>query len=196
MTGPHECRVVNWRTSSTVPGVTIPDQAEANSSNSLIIIRGLNVSTTLFRLLALGSAASTVSTYIDDVPLFVNLQLSDISKGTGIERTCGNPCMSMLSAVTNKILHNAPDSKGFSAEVSTEATRPPPTVCPTARTASLIFCWRRPRRFRLAPAMAEIVAGFINALDAAVFGANEQPVLGDPAGNLPQQRFIVSTALG
>ena len=74
-----------------LPGVTIPDLGpRANSSNSLIIIRGLNVNDPVNSAYLPWGSVPTVSTYIDDVPLFVNLQLSDIQRVEVLARTPGN----------------------------------------------------------------------------------------------------------
>jgi iron complex outermembrane receptor protein len=64
-----------------LPGVTIPDLgARANSSNSLIIIRGLNVNDPVASSYLPWGSVPTVSTYVDDVPQYVDLKLDDIQR--------------------------------------------------------------------------------------------------------------------
>ena len=67
--------------SRLLPGVTIPDIGpRADSSNSLIIIRGMNVNDPVNSAYLPWGSVPTVSTYIDDVPLYVNLKLTDIQR--------------------------------------------------------------------------------------------------------------------
>jgi iron complex outermembrane receptor protein len=110
--------------SRLLPGVTIPDLGpRANSSNSLIIIRGLNVNDPVNSAYLPWGSVPTVSTYVDDVPLFVNLQLADIQRIEVLRGPQGTLYGSGAVGGTIKILHNAPNLKTFSAEVSTEVSK-------------------------------------------------------------------------
>ena len=64
----------------SVPGVSVVDRGDRNSSLvSGIRIRGLNVDSSALGDYAV-SAAATVSTYINDTPIFANFLLSDIDR--------------------------------------------------------------------------------------------------------------------
>ena len=171
--------------SRLLPGVTIPDLGpRANSSNSLIIIRGLNVNDPVNSAYLPWGSVPTVSTYVDDVPLFVNLQLADIQRIEVLRGPQGTLYGSGAVGGTIKILHNVPDLKAFSAEVSTEVSK---TDHADARSYGANGILNIPLSdniaFRLS-AGYENTAGFINALNEVVFGRNEQPVLADPANPL------------
>ena len=68
--------------SRLLPGVTVPDLGpRANSSNSLIIIRGLNVNNPVNSAYLPWGSVPTVSTYIDDVPLYPEAETRPRSSG-------------------------------------------------------------------------------------------------------------------
>jgi iron complex outermembrane receptor protein len=171
--------------SRLLPGVTIPDLGpRANSSNSLIIIRGLNVNDPVNSAYLPWGSVPTVSTYVDDVPLFVNLQLSDIQRVEVLRGPQGTLYGSGAVGGTIKILHNPPDLKRFSADVSTEVSK-------TDHANALSYSANGILNIPLADSVAfrlsvgyEKSAGFINALNEVVFDPKEQPVLADPANPL------------
>jgi TonB-dependent Receptor Plug Domain len=62
-----------------IPGLVSPDLgARANSINSNLTIRGLNGSSVHAETRQI--AASLVSTYVDETPLFANLKMTDIDR--------------------------------------------------------------------------------------------------------------------
>ena len=64
-----------------VPGLVSADLGpRANSTNSNLIIRGLNASDQGSSYFGPNLAVPLVSTYLDDVPLFVNFNLTDIER--------------------------------------------------------------------------------------------------------------------
>ena len=64
-----------------LPGINIPDLGpRANSSNSNIIIRGLNANDPGGSAYLPWESVPLVSTYVDEVPLFVNMNLSDVQR--------------------------------------------------------------------------------------------------------------------
>lgn len=171
--------------SRLLPGVTIPDLGpRANSSNSLIIIRGLNVNDPVNSAYLPWGSVPTVSTYVDDVPLFVNLQLSDIQRVEVLRGPQGTLYGSGAVGGTIKILHNAPDLKAFSAEVSTQVSK---TEHADGRSYGANGVLNIPLADSLAFRLSagyEKSAGFIDALNEVEFGPNEQPILADPANPL------------
>jgi iron complex outermembrane recepter protein len=171
--------------SRLLPGVTVPDLGpRANSSNSLIIIRGLNVNNPVNSAYLPWGSVPTVSTYIDDVPLYVNLKLDDIQRIEVLRGPQGTLYGSGAVGGTVKILHNAPDPSGFAADFSADTSH-------TYHTENLSYSTKGMINVPLGESAAirvsagyESDAGFINAPKAVVFTANQQPVLANPADPL------------
>jgi iron complex outermembrane recepter protein len=168
-----------------LPGVTIPDLGpRANSSNSLIIIRGLNVNDPVNSAYLPWGSVPTVSTYIDDVPLYVNLKLSDIQRIEVLRGPQGTLYGSGAVGGTVKVLHNPPDLHEFSAEVSSDVSETSHAENPSYDMHAILNVpLNEQLGFRLS-AGYESIAGFINALNAVAFTANQQPVLANPASPL------------
>ena len=168
-----------------LPGVTIPDLGpRANSSNSLIIIRGLNVNDPVNSAYLPWGSVPTVSTYIDDVPLYVNLKLSDIQRIEVLRGPQGTLYGSGAVGGTVKVLHNPPDLHEFSAEVSSDVSETSHAENPSYDMHAILNVpLNEQLGFRLS-AGYESIAGFTNALNAVVFTANQQPVLANPASPL------------
>ncbi len=179
-----------------LPGVTIPDLGpRANSANSLIVIRGLNVNDPVNSAYLPWGSVPTVSTYVDDVPLFVNLQLTDIQRIEVLRGPQGTLYGSGAVGGTLKILHNPVDLKGFSAEASTETSK---TDHADGRSYGANGMLNVPLGDTLGirfSAGYERMAGYINALNEVVFGPNQQPVLADPADPVGSG-LTYQTALG
>jgi outer membrane receptor protein involved in Fe transport len=165
-----------------LPGVAIPDVgARANSSNSLIIIRGLNLNDPVGSSYLPWGSVPTVSTYIDDVPLFVNLRLDDIQRVEVLRGPQGTLYGSGAVAGTIKMEHNPPNLRAFSAEVSADVAQTSHAGNPSY---SSHFVLNAPvsETFGLRlSAGFQHQAGFIDATNATVFGPNQQPVLATPA---------------
>ncbi|MDP9064664.1 MAG: TonB-dependent receptor [Pseudomonadota bacterium] len=168
-----------------LPGVTIPDLGpRANSSNSLIIIRGLNVNDPVNSAYLPWGSVPTVSTYIDDVPLYVNLKLSDIQRVEVLRGPQGTLYGSGAVGGTVKVLHNAPDLRKFSADVSSEVSKTSHAGTPSYDIHAVLNVPLNDQLgFRLF-AGYESLAGFTSATNAVVYTANQQPVLADPANPL------------
>ena len=168
-----------------LPGVTIPDLGpRANSNNSLIIIRGMNVNDPLNSAYLPWGSVPTVSTYVDDVPVVVNLQLADIQRIEVLRGPQGTLYGSGAVGGTVKILHNAPDLRRFSAEVSTDVSK---TDHADGKSYGANGVLNIPLSETLAIRFSsgyQKTAGFINALNKVVFGPNSQPVLADAASPL------------
>jgi outer membrane receptor protein involved in Fe transport len=168
-----------------LPGVAIPDLgARANSSNSLIIIRGLNINDPVASSYLPWGSVPTVSTYIDDVPLFVNLKLEDIQRIEVLRGPQGTLYGSGAVGGTVKILHNAPDPSAFAASFSADTSKTEHAENPSYAVKGMINVPLGTDLALRASAGYEKSAGFINAPNAVVFGPNQQPVLADPANPL------------
>jgi outer membrane receptor protein involved in Fe transport len=171
--------------SRLLPGINVPDLGpRASSSNSNIIIRGLNANDPGGSAYLPWESVPLVSTYVDDVPLFVNLNLSDVQRVEVLRGPQGTLYGSGAVGGTIKVIHNPPNPAKFAAELSVDgsgtihAARDSHGVngvlnIPVGENAAL----------RVGAGYKEI-SGFINASNAIAFDRNGQPVLADPANPL------------
>jgi len=168
-----------------LPGINIPDLGpRANSSNSNIIIRGLNANDPGGTAYLPWESVPLVSTYIDEVPLFVNLTMTDIERVEVLRGPQGTLYGSGAVAGTIRIIHNPPDPTHFSAELSADASS-------TSHAANGSYTLNGMLNIPLTETAAlrmnagyKTIAGFVNADNAIVFGPNGQPVLADPGDPL------------
>jgi Outer membrane receptor proteins, mostly Fe transport len=113
------------RLSRSVPGLTIVDRGprEAGVSN-LIIIRGITTSGA-GGLASATQTADTVSTYIGEAPLYVNMAIKDVERVEILRGPQGTLYGSGSLGGTIRFLFNKPTTSGFSAsmEGSLSATR-------------------------------------------------------------------------
>ncbi len=178
-----------------LPGVTIPDVgARANGGNSLIIIRGLNVNDPVGSSYLPWGSVPTVSTYIDDVPLYVNLRLDDIQRVEVLRGPQGTLYGSGAVGGTIKMQHNAPDLTHFSAQASADISKTGHTEAPNYQTHFVI---NEPLNDKLGfriSAGYQRQAGFIDATGATLFGPNQQPVLANPSSPLTSAQVLVPLA--
>jgi len=178
-----------------LPGVTIPDVgARANGGNSLIIIRGLNVNDPSGSSYLPWGSVPTVSTYIDDVPLYVNLRLDDIQRVEVLRGPQGTLYGSGAVGGTIKMQHNPPDLTHFSAEASTDLSKTSHTEAPSYAAHFVI---NEPLGDTFGVRISagyEKQAGFIDATGATVFGPNQQPVLANPASPLTSPQLLAPLA--
>lgn len=165
-----------------VPGLQTADLGpRAGSTNSTFIIRGLNTYAEDNAFIAPNLTVPLVSTYIDDVPLFTNLRLTDIQRIEVLRGPQGTLYGSGSVGGTVRVIHNPPNTERVEFEVSTraEATRHAAngsyaidTVFNLPITSQL--AWRMSASY-------DKQSGFINANRAVLYDANHQPVLADPA---------------
>ncbi len=165
-----------------LPGINIPDLGpRGNSSNSNIIIRGLNANDPGGAAYLPWESVPLVATYVDEVPMFVNLNLEDIQRVEVLRGPQGTLYGSGAVAGTIRIIHNPPDPGKFSAEVDADASG-------TSHAANGSYGLNGLLNIPLSDTAAvrlnagyKTISGFINADNAIVFGPNAQPVLADPA---------------
>jgi iron complex outermembrane receptor protein len=168
-----------------LPGISIPDLGpRANSSNSNIVIRGLNANDPGGTAYLPWESVPLVSTYVDDVPLFVNLNLTDVDRVEVLRGPQGTLYGSGAAAGTIKVIHNQPDPTKFVAELTADAAETSHAANGTYATNGLLnIPIGDSAALRVSGGYKEI-SGFINASNAVVFGTNQQPVLADPADPL------------
>ena len=102
----------------SVPGVSVVDRGDRNSSViSGIRIRGLNVDSSALGDYAV-SAAATVSTYVNDTPIFANFLLTDIERVEVLKGPQGTLYGSGAIGGTVRYILNAPELGKFEGQIS------------------------------------------------------------------------------
>ena len=168
-----------------LPGISVPDLGpRANSSNSNIIIRGLNANDPSGSAYLPWESVPLVSTYVDEVPLFVNLALFDVQRVEVLRGPQGTLYGSGAVAGTIKVIHNAPDPTAFAADFAIDGAA-------TDHAANGSFSTDGMLNIPLGDSAAlrvnvgyRGISGFINASNAVVFDQNYQPVLANPSSPL------------
>ena len=101
-----------------VPGVTVVDRGDRNSNViDGIRIRGLNVDSSALGDYAV-SAAATVSTYVNDTPIFANFLLSDLERVEVLKGPQGTLYGSGAIGGTVRYITNPPELGKFDGSVS------------------------------------------------------------------------------
>ena len=102
----------------SIPGVSVVDRGDRNSSVvSGIRIRGLNVDSSALGDYAV-SAAATVSTYVNDTPIFANFLLTDIDRVEVLKGPQGTLYGSGAIGGTVRYIMHQPDLGKFDGELS------------------------------------------------------------------------------
>jgi iron complex outermembrane recepter protein len=173
-----------------VPGLVSPDLGtRAGSTNNSLIIRGLNASAVNAETQQI--AAPTVSTYVDETPLFANLKMTDIARVEVLRGPQGTLYGSGSVGGTVRIIHNEPDPTTTEFDVSTRASHTENAANPNE---AVEFVGNLPisdtMAFRVSGGY-ERLAGFTDAISVASLGPNAQPILADP--NDPRDSGLVFT---
>src|SRR5580700_9520173 len=104
-----------------VPGLVSPDLGtRAGSTNNSLIIRGLNASAVNAETQQI--AAPTVSTYVDETPLFANLKMTDIARVEVLRGPQGTLYGSGSLGGTVRLIHNEPDLSTTELDISTRGS--------------------------------------------------------------------------
>jgi len=102
----------------SIPGVSVVDRGDRNSSViNGIRIRGLNVDSSALGDYAV-SAAATVSTYVNDTPIFANFLLTDIDRVEVLKGPQGTLYGSGAIGGTVRYILNAPELDKLDGEIS------------------------------------------------------------------------------
>lgn len=168
-----------------LPGINVPDLGpRASSSNSNIIIRGLNANDPGSSAYLPWESVPLVSTYVDEVPMFVNMNLTDIQRVEVLRGPQGTLYGSGAVAGTIRVIHNQPDPHKFAADFSVDGST-------TDHASNASYTLNGLLNIPLAETAAlrvnagyQSIAGFITASNAVVFDNNGQPVLSNPASPL------------
>ena len=166
-----------------VPGLVSPDLGtRASNVNNALTIRGLNASGV--NVIEQELAAPTVSTYVDETPLFANLKMTDVARVEVLRGPQGTLYGSGSVGGTVRIIHNEPDPKTTEFDVSTQASHTQNAANPSE---SIDFIGNLPISDTMAIRGSggyQKLAGFTDAISVAALGPNAQPVLADPANPL------------
>jgi iron complex outermembrane recepter protein len=166
-----------------IPGLVSPDLgARANSINSNLTIRGLNASSVHAETQQI--AASLVSTYVDETPLFANLKMTDIDRVEVLRGPQGTLYGSGSVGGTVRIIHNEPDPTTTEFDVTTRASHTANAANPNEAVDVIGNLPISDNMAFRASGGYERLAGFTDALSVAVLGPNAQPVLANPADPL------------
>jgi len=107
----------------SIPGVSVVDRGDRNSSVvSGIRIRGLNVDSSALGDYAV-SASATVSTYVNDTPLFANFLLTDIDRVEVLRGPQGTLYGSGAIGGTVRYILREPELGKFDGSVSASASK-------------------------------------------------------------------------
>lgn len=179
----------------TVPGVVFADMgARANSQNSSIVLRGLSVNKQVDGGAFANLAVPTVSSYMDDTPLFLNLRLTDIERVEVLRGPQGTLYGSGSLAGTVRYIHNRPDTEntafsiGASVESMSESDEQSYDFSAMANVPVSVNA-----AFRVAATYADI-GGLFDATDVFERDSAGIPVLQDPADVVGSPAAVVPTA--
>lgn len=168
-----------------LPGINVPDLGpRASSSNSNIVIRGLNANDPGGSGYLPWESVPLVSTYVDEVPLFVNLALFDVQRVEVLRGPQGTLYGSGAVAGTIKVIHNAPDPKAFAADFAVDGSSTSHASNASYSTNGMLNIPLGDSAALRANAGYRSVSGFINASNAVLFDKTYQPVLADPSNPL------------
>ena len=102
----------------SMAGIDVTDKGPfSGASGANLLIRGLNSDATAWLPGAATPIVAPVSTYVDDTPLFANLQLHDLDRVEILRGPQGTLYGSGSLGGTVRYVQNAPDPSGFDAKV-------------------------------------------------------------------------------
>jgi outer membrane receptor protein involved in Fe transport len=155
-----------------------------NSTNSNLIIRGLNASDQGSNFFGPNLAVPLVSTYLDDVPLFVNFNLTDIERVEVLRGPQGTLYGSGAVGGTVKLIRHKPDLGTFSADLTADLSGTNQSSGPSYSFEGIINVPLGETLALRADAGYTKLTGFIDGIHAARFDKTGQPLLADPANPL------------
>src|SRR5579872_279143 len=166
-----------------IPGLVSPDLGpRGSSSNSALVIRGLNASAVNTQ--DQNIVAPLVSTYVDETPLFANLKMTDIERVEVLRGPQGTLYGSGSVGGTIRMIHTKPDFAAREFDVSTTGSH-------TANAGKLSGSMDAIANLPISDSVAfrasggyERLAGFTDAASLAVLDSHRQPVLADPSNPL------------
>jgi len=177
---------------NTVVGLQAPDYGQRGSNiNNGFVIRGITTND-----IGVGEsefpnlAGNTVSNYIDETPLFINLKLTDIQRVEVLRGPQGTLFGADSVGGTVRTIHNKPDLNGFDYQIDGTLSGTDHTSQPNSATNVMLNLPVTNRFAVRINAGYDREAGYIDADNAVLFntpgapGLTSQPLLADPANPL------------
>src|SRR5580658_1155230 len=168
----------------SMAGVNFTDKGPFSGINgSGLIIRGLNSEGTAGQLGLATPVVPPVATYVDDTPLYFNIQLQDIDRVEVLRGPQGTLYGSGSLGGTIRYVQNAPDPSGFDARAEVGAGDTEHTHAPNEEVSGML-------NIPLSDTFAVRVnagwsydAGFINQPNLYALNSAGEPIAAQP-GNL------------
>ncbi|NIB38402.1 TonB-dependent receptor [Pseudomaricurvus alkylphenolicus] len=101
-----------------VPGIFVSDVGGRSSINSNISIRGINANNPGNNSIVQNLTESSVSTYVNDTPMFINISLSDVERVEMLRGPQGTLYGSGSVGGAVRYIFNKPDVEAFSSSIS------------------------------------------------------------------------------
>ena len=164
-----------------VPGLVVTDQGvRGNGTNNAFIIRGINaggVGGGGFQNLL----SPSVSTYVDETPMFANLRLTDIARVEVLRGPQGTLYGAGSVGGTLRLIQNLPNARDTEFRLTAEGGSPAHSADLDYRIDGMANLPLGERTALRLSAGYEQLAGFIDARSSVVVDANRVPVLANPA---------------
>ena len=166
----------------SVPGVVFADMGgRANAQNNSIVLRGLNIGTQVNNSAFGNLSVPTVSTYMDDTPLFLNLKLTDIERVEVLRGPQGTLYGSGSLAGTVRYIHNRPDLEDTYGSISAGVEMPDESDDETYNVDAMINLPLTDNMALRIAATYKDEAGVIDAYNVYQLDSTGDPVLANPA---------------
>jgi len=171
---------------ASIPGVFVSSVGGRAQLNNGVVLRGLNAVSPVDNAFFQNVGEPTVSTYIGETPLFVNMRLADINRIEILRGPQGTLYGSGSVGGTVKYVFNEPDFEEASLSINGDFGAPGNSG---EYDYSINLVGNLPITDRSALRIAagyEKLGGVVDALSLVQLGANGDPVLSDP-GNIDSE---------
>lgn len=168
-----------------VPGFTYSDRGgRGNLINSDFTLRGLGVNNPRNTAGFANGSVAPVSTYLNDTPMFLNLELTDLERVEVLRGPQGTLYGSGALAGTVRFIYNRPDSDAFNASVKTFVEQSSESDDQNFGLEGVVNIPLSDRAAIRVSAGYKDVAGVFDANNVVNFDASGEPALADPANPL------------
>ncbi len=168
----------------SMAGVNFTDKGPFSGVNgSGLIIRGLNSEGTAGQLALATPVVPPVATYVNDTPLYFNLQLQDLNRVEILRGPQGTLYGSGSLGGTIRFVQNAPDPSGFDAHAEVDFGDTQHTHAPNERVEAMLNVPLSDTLAVRVNAGVRYDAGFINEPNLYVLQPNGAPAPAQP-GNV------------
>jgi outer membrane receptor protein involved in Fe transport len=168
--------------SREVPGLTYLDLGpRSNGINNGLIIRGLNGASAGVNDNSPPASDTTVSTYINQTPLFSNLKITDVARVEVLRGPQGTLYGAGSVGGTVRFIFNPPDPTRFSGDVDARISKTEGSGDPSYDVDAILNIPLTDRAAVRISAGYEDRAGVIDAKNLAVYDSAGNPVLANPS---------------